>query len=56
MGVACAPRVLCGFADVPDTPSLGQNFHEFGDRNKALEAEKMAMAQHVAGLKGKMAR
>ena len=33
-----------------------QNFHEFSERNKALEAEKTAMAQHVAGLKGKMAR
>jgi len=32
-----------------------QNFHEFSERNKALETEKAAMAQHVAKLKGRMA-
>lgn len=33
-----------------------QNYHEFGERNKALEAEKAAMAQHVSQLKARMSR
>lgn len=54
--VRCASCVTVQRLAVSPTRTTEQNYHEFGERNKALEAEKAAMAQHVSQLKARMSR